>query len=75
MREFYEKYKCFFASVMVWGVLAHGTVLFNKIGFFDEMLYMFNVGATYTSGRWMLGITSEITRFLGGGYALQPADI
>lgn len=73
MKKQIIKYKAFLISAFVWGILAHGIVLFNKISFYDDMLEMFDVGATFTSGRWMLGILSYITaKFFGGcNYSLS----
>lgn len=36
------------------GVLAHGMTLFNKYLFHDDAT-LFDIRATYSSGRWMLG--------------------
>ena len=61
-----SRYKLFIVGTLVWGILAHGMMLFNKIPGMDEIHNMFNVGATFTSGRWMLGTLDLIMRFLLG---------
>ena len=40
--------------------------LFNKFSVRDDIDAMFGVGATYKSGRWMLGLLEEIYRFVFG---------
>ena len=47
--------KTVLCSATFWGLLAHGMVLFNKYSFHDDARYFNDVGATYESGRWMLG--------------------
>ena len=47
--------KTVLCSAAFWGLLAHGMVLFNKYSFHDDVRYFNEVGATYESGRWMLG--------------------
>ena len=47
-----------------WGIAAHGMALFNKFIYHDEAECFNNVGTTYGSGRWMLGIMeSFMNRF------------
>lgn len=38
------------------GLLAQGMALLNKYSFHDDVIHMNAVGATYQSGRWMLGL-------------------
>lgn len=64
MEKFAEKInknllKTILCSAAVWGLAAHGMMLFNKYSYHDDA-YSFNtVGTTLESGRWML-------HFLGG---------
>ena len=45
------KSKAAIFSAFVFGILAHGMMLFNKYSFHDDIHYMFDVGSTYTLGR------------------------
>lgn len=42
-------------SAIVCALIAHGMGLFNKYSFHDDSDAFTSVGATYSSGRWMLG--------------------
>lgn len=61
-----DKYKSIILYTFLWGILAHGIMMFNKFSFFDELHYMFGVGHTYPLGRWMLGLLETVTRVLFG---------
>ena len=58
--------KTVLCSATFWGLLAHGMVLFNKYSFHDDARYFNEVGATYESGRWMLGILGSLSANLLG---------
>lgn len=58
--------KTVLCSATFWGLLAHGMVLFNKYSFHDDVRYFNEVGATYESGRWMLGILGSLSANLLG---------
>ncbi len=62
-----KRYKIIFLSVFIWGFISHGMTLFNKFSFHDDMVSLFGVGGTYTSGRWMLGIISTLVQLLYDG--------
>lgn len=51
---------------LFWGVIAHGMTLFNKYSFHDDVTYFNDIGRTYTSGRWMLGLMGEAAKKLTG---------
>lgn len=53
-------------SALLFGGLAHGVALFNKFSMVDDPQFLFNVGITFRSGRWFLGILGGIVRFLFG---------
>lgn len=52
-------------ATLVWGILAHGSILFNLYSFFDNS-DLFNIGATFELGRWFLGIMSWATMYFSG---------
>ena len=58
--------KTVLCSATFWGLLAHGMVLFNKYSFHDDARYFNDVGVTYKSGRWMLGILGSMSANLLG---------
>lgn len=49
----------FFATVLI-GILAHGFVMANKLLNHDELASLFSKGATVSSGRWGLALTSYL---------------
>ncbi len=59
------KFKLILISAGLWGLLAHGMALCNKYSFHDDAT-LFDVGATYSSGRWMLGFLDEYVIKLTG---------
>lgn len=60
-----------FWSAVIIGLFSHGYMLTNKFSYHDDLGNMFSVGATYTQGRWFLGMMSKFTRiFLGGDYSI-----
>lgn len=66
-----KKYKLAFWCTLLFGVLAHGIVLVNKLSFHDDVNCLYSVGATYTSGRWGLGILGDIyKKIFGANYSL-----
>lgn len=70
IKSFVEKYKWIIVSTFIWGVLAHGYMYLNKLSFLDDVVSMESVGATYTSGRWLLGILDKVMKIaLGGSYS------
>ena len=61
-----KKIRIMLISTLIWGILAHGMILFNKYSVYDDINNLFGVGATYTSGRWMLAVLQKITKKLFG---------
>ncbi|MBO6129734.1 MAG: glucosyltransferase domain-containing protein [Pseudobutyrivibrio sp.] len=47
-------------AVLIAGLLAHGYIIFNRISYHDNAACLFNLGGTYESGRWMLGIIYDL---------------
>lgn len=54
-------------STMLWGILAHGMMLFNKFSFHDDARLAFHIGATVSSGRWMLEVLKRFFECIFGG--------
>lgn len=61
-----NKNKVILISSGFWALLAHGMGLFNKYSVHDDTAHQFSVGATYSSGRWMLGVLDEAVSKLTG---------
>ncbi len=59
-----------FWSAFIVGILTHIYMLTNKLSFGDDIHNLFNVGATYSSGRWMLGLLGEAVDKIYGLYSL-----
>lgn len=58
---------------LLWGLVAHGTVLFNKFCLHDDATFTYMLGATVDSGRWMLELLSALERAVtGGGHYSMP---
>ena len=66
-----QKIGIIMASTFVFGMIAHGYMLANKISYHDDIYNLFYVGGTYGMGRWMLGIIGKICSMLGGNYSLS----
>ena len=50
-----------------WGILAHGSALFNKYSYHDDVPWFNGVGETYGLGRWFLGVSGKIIEWLFAG--------
>lgn len=67
------KYKIVFFSCFIFSLFAQSMGLFNKISFNDDIFALFDVGATYTSGRWGLEILKKFIIFIfGDGHYSLP---
>lgn len=60
------RYKVIFLCTFLWGFLAHGMAFFHKFSAHDDLIFLFDVGYTYTSGRWFLGTLSKLVNVLLG---------
>ena len=58
-------YRCLITAAVA-GILAHAFMLFNKIGWHDDFRHTFDVGGTYMSGRWALGLLASLMKSLFG---------
>lgn len=56
--------KCAVIAVFLFGILAHGPMLFNKFSNRDDLRYLFTGGVTVSSGRWMLLVAEKIKNLL-----------
>lgn len=59
-----------FIATILWGLAAHGYMYFNKLSWHDDIGYLFDVGATYSSGRWFLGILGECVQMCFGNVSV-----
>ncbi|MCR4695292.1 MAG: glucosyltransferase domain-containing protein [Pseudobutyrivibrio sp.] len=59
-----------FVSALVFGIIAHGYVLFNRLSYHDNSNSLFSLGATYEVNRWGLGIISDLQRLSTKTYAV-----
>lgn len=64
------RYKAAFISTVVFGFLAHAVAFFNKFSINDDLI-LFLPGATFSSGRWMLGIIAKIEQSVFGDYTVS----
>ena len=64
--------KVTFFSTLLFALAAHGMGLFNKFSYHDDMFYLFGVGGTVSSGRWMLHIIAWLENlfYINGWYSL-----
>ena len=70
-RSFMERrHLCAFASVMFFGIVANIGMLTNKFSFHDDMGALFHVGATVTSGRWLLELLGQWSEDIWGVFSL-----
>lgn len=60
------------ASAVIAGFCAHSFMIFNKISYLDDCYYYFDVGATFSSGRWGLGMIKAAKDVLGLGHYSMP---
>lgn len=62
-----------FLAALIFGLICHGTILFNKISYQDDIFNLYTFGATITSGRWMLHILAWLEMLMyGNGNASMP---
>ncbi len=63
-----------FFSALISGVLIHGAGLWNKFSWHDDIIALFWVGSTISSGRWMLHVMGWLeTLAFGDGHFSLPA--
>ena len=66
------RYKCAIISTFITGLISQGMGLFNKYSVHDDSLN-YGVGATYTSGRWMLDVLAKVeSKYYGDGHYSLP---
>ncbi len=49
-----------FFGAIIFGLMAHGFVMFNRLSYHDNSASLFSLGATYELGRWGLGIIYDL---------------
>lgn len=54
-RKIKKNFKLILYSTFLWGIFAHGMMIFNKFSYHDDA-GLFEYGLTYSLGRWMLGL-------------------
>ena len=64
--DYARKNKDVIVSGAIFFILSYGMLLFNKISVHDDMAHLFDIGATYTSGRWGLGIYKALYEMVIG---------
>ncbi|MBR0164388.1 MAG: glucosyltransferase domain-containing protein [Lachnospiraceae bacterium] len=60
-----KEYKTALLATLFFAILAHGYICLHKVSIMDDAVYQFDVGGTYTSGRWALGILYKLTTVFG----------
>lgn len=71
-RKIKKNFKLILYSTFLWGIFAHGMMIFNKFSYHDDA-GLFEYGLTYSLGRWMLGLIGDFVTFLfGSGYYSVP---
>ena len=66
LKQLDKRYKTVLISVFMGLLLSHSMALFNKISFHDDVYTLFDVGGTYSLGRWGLAFLREFVAFLFG---------
>ena len=66
IEERWPHFRLTMLSAVIFGILAHGVALVNKFSMVDDPQFLFDVGVTFRSGRWFLGILGELVRWIFG---------
>lgn len=73
LRRVPESARWAFGGAMLFGLLAHGMGLWNKLSWHDDIIALFWVGSTISSGRWMLHVLGWLeTLLFGDGHFSLP---
>lgn len=68
MEEIIKKYSTLIYTFVI-GIIVHGSIIFYKISFHDDIWERYGVGTTSSSGRWFLEyINRAITKYYGGNF-------
>lgn len=67
-----KKLKVVLFTALIVGILAHGMALFNEYAIGDTTFYLFDVGATLTSGRWFLHFMGQAVHYVFDGKYAVP---
>ena len=63
LRKMDVRYKTAVISAFLWGIASQGMGLFNKFSVHDDLMN-YDVGSSYPSGRWMLGLLGDFERWI-----------
>lgn len=66
-----KRFYLILANSFIFGIISHGTRIFDYIHMHDGVWGLSSAGATTGLGRWSLGITNRIVKFLGDGHNYQ----
>lgn len=66
-----RRYKVGFLAALTVGLLAHAMALVNKYSFHDDVGCLFSAGATFSSGRWMLGYLHALEKAFYGSCSIS----
>lgn len=66
-----RRYKAGFLAALTVGLLAHAMALVNKYSFHDDVGCLFSAGATFSSGRWMLGYLHALEKAFYGSCSMS----
>ena len=66
-----RRFYLIFVNCFVFGVISHGTRIFDYIHLHDGIWGISTAGATTGYGRWALGITNKTIKFFGDGNNYQ----
>lgn len=71
LKDYIEKqHIAVFAATIIMGIFAHGFMFLNKFSWHDDMNHLLDVGTTYYSGRWFLGVLGESVQRYVGNFSL-----
>lgn len=56
--------KVAFLCTILWGIIGHGSAMFNKFSVHDDVAFTHSVGLTVTLGRWMLELVSRFEQLV-----------
>ena len=68
LKKISPQIRCVFLGVFLFGLFSQGMGLFNKFSHHDDVAILFDMGTTFSSGRWMLQVLTVLEgKFYGTG--------